>query len=93
MPKLLKMTNQDNEFAGYLFWCPGCKECHSFDKRWDFDGNMENPTFKPSLLVNANTPSLGKRCHLFVRKGKIEFLADCHHSLAGQTVDMNKDDW
>lgn len=28
------------------------------------------------------------QCHLFVTKGKILFLADCSHALAGQTVDL-----
>jgi hypothetical protein len=28
------------------------------------------------------------RCHSFVRDGKIQFLSDCTHKLAGQTVDM-----
>lgn len=28
------------------------------------------------------------RCHSFVRAGRIEYLADCEHELAGQTVDM-----
>lgn len=27
-------------------------------------------------------------CHSFVRDGKIQFLADCTHVLAGQTVDL-----
>lgn len=27
-------------------------------------------------------------CHSFVRAGRIEFLADCTHELAGQTVDL-----
>jgi hypothetical protein len=27
-------------------------------------------------------------CHSFVRDGRIEFLADCTHALAGQTVDL-----
>ena len=27
-------------------------------------------------------------CHSFVRDGRIEFLGDCTHSLAGQTVDL-----
>lgn len=29
-----------------------------------------------------------RQCHSFVRDGKIEFLSDCSHSLAGQTVDL-----
>lgn len=28
------------------------------------------------------------RCHSFVRDGRIEFLADSTHALAGQTVDL-----
>lgn len=27
-------------------------------------------------------------CHSFVRDGKIQFLGDCTHELAGQTVDL-----
>lgn len=30
-------------------------------------------------------------CHSFVKNGRIEFLGDCTHSLAGQTVDLP--DW
>lgn len=33
----------------------------------------------------------GGRCHSFVRDGKIQFLNDCQHALAGQTVDLP--DW
>lgn len=28
------------------------------------------------------------RCHSFVRDGKIQFLGDCTHALANQTVDL-----
>lgn len=27
-------------------------------------------------------------CHSFVTDGRIQFLSDCTHSLAGQTVDL-----
>jgi len=27
-------------------------------------------------------------CHSFIRDGKIQFLGDCTHALAGQTVDL-----
>lgn len=27
-------------------------------------------------------------CHSYIRNGKIEFLADCTHALAGQIVDL-----
>jgi len=41
-------------------WCPGCNMVHRFilpleggtvqGKQWDWDGNLEAPTFNPSLL-------------------------------------------
>ncbi len=33
-------------------------------------------------------PTMCKICHSFVRDGRIEFLSDCTHALAGQTVDL-----
>jgi hypothetical protein len=30
------------------------------------------------------------RCHLFITDGKIEYLADCTHELAGKTVEMEE---
>jgi hypothetical protein len=64
----------------------------------------DSPTVSPSILVrstefitdeqHALIMSGGKFepkktvCHSFVRNGKIEFLNDCTHALAGQTVDI-----
>lgn len=42
--------------------------------------NAEHPT-EPA-------PFKCTRCHSFVRDGKIEFLGDCSHGLAGQTVPL-----
>jgi hypothetical protein len=28
------------------------------------------------------------QCHSFIRNGQIQFLSDCHHELAGKTVDL-----
>ena len=33
----------------------------------------------------------GKVCHSFVTNGRIQYLGDCTHKLAGQTVDLP--DW
>jgi len=67
----------------YMFYCPGCGFLHGFhNKRWKFNQDLNNPTFRPSLLVNA----LADRCHLLMTNGKIKYLTDCHHELAGQTV-------
>jgi hypothetical protein len=77
------------------FHCPGCGYDHAFmigpqnetpQARWEWNGSFDKPTFWPSLLCNKDTPE--SRCHSFVKDGRIQFLADCHHSLKGQTVDL-----
>lgn len=48
--------------------------------------NAEHPNDKASFHCYL--------CHSFVRQGKIEFLEDCSHALAGQTVDLPPmEDW
>jgi len=83
MAKLEQATS--NTGIRLYFYCPGCKGYHVFDSRWSWNNDLEKPTFSPSLLCDPNGDN---RCHLFVRDGMIEFLADCHHGLAGQTVEM-----
>jgi len=75
------------------FHCPGCDKPHGVGvadpargPRWEYDGNAAAPTFSPSILVTW--PGLTKRCHSFVRGGRIEFCGDSTHALAGQTVDL-----
>jgi hypothetical protein len=71
-------------------WCPGCRCNHIIyiDPRsqpnghhWTFDGNLEAPTFSPSIHIVG-------RCHYFIRAGLIEFCADSAHDLRGQTVPL-----
>ncbi len=78
----------------YLFHCPGCEHSHPFEvecaeRGWSWNGSLEKPTFAPSLLCNPDSPA--HRCHSFVVDGQIQFLTDCHHKLAGKTVDLP--DW
>ena len=74
----------------YFFYCPGCRELHLFNVGretrpvWAFSGDMERPTFSPSLLYPTKTP----RCHLYLTNGRLQFLNDCGHELSGQTVDL-----
>lgn len=70
------------------WWCPGCEQAHRITTGrdgWTWDGDFEAPTFSPSVLctIRGENPS---RCHCFVRAGQIQFLNDCTHELAGQTV-------
>ena len=55
---------------------------------------MDAPTFSPSINVRYNfTQEDGGPdiCHSFVKAGNIQFLGDCTHALAGQTVPLP--DW
>jgi len=77
------------------FDCPGCKMPHvvriSGPGAWGFNGDHERPTFTPSVFVNAPGPYHAPHlpsCHSFVRDGQIQFLGDCTHTLAGQTVPL-----
>jgi hypothetical protein len=53
---------------------------------WIWNGSMDTPTFTPSINCNPNDPQW--RCHSFVTDGKIQFLPDSHHRLAGKTVEL-----
>lgn len=33
----------------YFHWCPGCEEVHALPDGWQFDGDLEAPTFRPSF--------------------------------------------
>jgi hypothetical protein len=51
---------------------------------WKWNGDVLKPTLSPSLLTWTDDV----RCHSFIREGRIQFLQDCSHELAGQTVDL-----
>lgn len=68
-----------------MYYCPGCKCYHMFDERWTWNGDEDLPTFSPSMGVFMGTD---QQCHSYVRDGRIEFLSDSRHELAGQIVDM-----
>lgn len=65
---------------------------------WTFNGNVDSPTVTPSLLVTypANPRATDefkewrteRVCHSFITDGKVQFLSDCTHELAGQTVEI-----
>jgi len=70
------------------FMCPGCKEVHSLNNTWSFNNDVNNPTVSPSVLVRWTYAGVPKICHSFITNGKIQFLNDCTHELADQTVDL-----
>lgn len=34
---------------GYTHWCPACKEMHPLPDGWNFNGDVNKPTFTPSF--------------------------------------------
>jgi hypothetical protein len=90
--KLRRVANESGTDVSYMFWCPGCQSMHPYRvvsatrPRWDFNGDMEKPTFTPSLLCNKDWPE--RRCHLFLTAGKLHYCGDCYHTLKGQVVDL-----
>lgn len=44
--------------------------------------------YRTGELLAPENKTVTPRCHTFIRDGKIEFLGDCEHALAGQTVPM-----
>lgn len=59
---------------------------------WGFNGDVDRPTFTPSILVHevkrTDGSTFSPRCHSFVTDGRIAFCTDSAHALAGQTVDL-----
>ena len=94
MARIYRVMDQPEHGQFLGFYCPGCEEAHqiriSGERRpsWIFDGNDEAPTCSPSILVATTWKKEQRRCHSFLRAGKLEFLGDCTHALAGQTVEL-----
>jgi hypothetical protein len=87
---------------GFSFYCPGCDHGHVFyttappDRpeapTWEFDGNLEAPTFTPSLLntCEKHPDPKQRRCHLNLTAGRLVFHGDCSHDMAGQVVELHE---
>lgn len=85
-----------------IYYCQGCEDTHQVRVRtpenqrpsWEWDGNMDAPTFSPSVLVTYDgadsdgEEGLPSRCHTFIKAGMVQFLTDCTHALAGQTLPL-----
>jgi hypothetical protein len=96
-------VRRSEHWENYYFYCLGCKELHGFRTKappgdgatkiplWTFDGNVEQPSFTPSLRYlrhKGDYPGCRPHCRTIVTAGKIQFCSDCEHELAGKTLDM-----
>jgi hypothetical protein len=57
-------------------------------ERWHFNGNLEKPTFSPSVRELESGEGSVTRCHYTVTEGRITYHEDNAHEFAGQTLDM-----
>jgi hypothetical protein len=88
-----KLVLLDESVGQYMWYCAGCQMVHAFwtnhkngeGPNWSFNGDLIKPTFTPSHRVSDDR---GVICHSFVTDGKVQYLNDSIHELAGQTVEM-----
>ncbi|CAD5236032.1 hypothetical protein PP187_gp043 [Klebsiella phage vB_KvM-Eowyn] len=106
MAKVKEFCDATGKMLGYTFMCVGCGYRHQVraggttQPQWLFNGDVDKPTFQPSVLVTWTEPSdnpdefdnpakdINKVCHSFITDGKIQYLGDCTHRFAGQTLDL-----
>ena len=94
MAKIHEIRGGNGDGKLFVFHCPGCRYDHPFHTggitanhpQWQWNGDLERPTFTPSLVVFKDDPA--RRCHSFVTNGSIQFLSDSHHDLKGMTVEI-----
>jgi hypothetical protein len=105
--RAVRVVNSDGSELGFSIHCLGCDHRHVLFTRpwkkdltkasldgpvWSFNGNVDRPTFSPSLVVHEAKWDDGTiahhRCHSFIRDGQIQYLSDCGHSMAGRTLDL-----
>ena len=72
--------------------------------RWTFNNDKQKPTLTPSILSRSTVSITDEQhaaimrgekvtpvdvvCHSFVKDGMIQFLSDCTHKFAGQTLPL-----
>lgn len=59
-------------------WCPGCGGMHVIGPGWSFDGNLDSPTFGPSVKVTGK---------LTVKNERGEWTGEWVRDAAGNAVD------
>lgn len=99
-PIEMKTRIFDVKKGWYLIYCPACKSDHIFavdtpfsnGKQWKFDGNIQNPTFTPSMNISwgpGETDEIPEgRCHFTITQGKVTYHDDCTHEYKGRVIDL-----
>jgi hypothetical protein len=95
----MKVYHPNGNIAAIGFICPGCGSHHQVPvdnpDSWTWNGDANSPTVNPSLLATSDRWDKeqqrwveARRCHSFIRDGFIQFLADCNHDKANQTIEL-----
>jgi hypothetical protein len=89
-PVLLPIKNSPGRF---VFFCPGCRASHIINTNphnglpvHTILGSPDKPTIRASVLSKGDKKIGKPHCHSFISHGRIKFLKDCSHDLAGLTV-------
>jgi hypothetical protein len=65
---------------------------HVLPDTWQFNGDLERPTFSPSFRHSAPDPDHPGTnvsvCHYILTAGILHFCSDSMHKLAGQQVPL-----
>lgn len=73
---------------GHSHWCPGCDGMHMIPDSWTFDGNVNSPTFSPSVKITGKKLVIvdGKWTGEWARDAAGNAIDDCCHYIltAGQ---------
>lgn len=87
----------------WKFWCPGCDSAHVVSDSWRVSTetatispsvlvhsskHLINPDLDGAALTAPENITDTPQCHSFVTDGRIQFLGDSTHVLAGQTVEL-----
>jgi hypothetical protein len=80
--------SQGQTETSYWLWCPACDDAVRINSTWGWNGDLERPTFTPSILTRFTMQGQERVCHSFLTDGVWHFLGDCTHALAGQDAPM-----
>ena len=82
---------EDGKMRGGLHMLPvGSQTTDTPRPTWQWNGDLVNVGLEPSILTRTTRGPARVEfvCHSFLRNGQWQFLGDCTHALANQTVAM-----
>lgn len=72
--RVLEIKTEDGRVVHRLIYSPADHRVIPFDGRWMFNGDLERPTFSPSMVDGGHGIQGRERTHFFLEDGKIRYL-------------------